>query len=292
MQQQMRSLAAWMSQEEATAALLGHIPGAAEDTSVQRLLWEAARNILQQREPYAQPTPALDAIPPAMEAQADAFRQRADVAALFQGWNWTVGMVDLDRVLSFQKVVAQERAIERANAVQGDDPRTLFSFCLPDSQNDVNVPGAVDPDKKGITFSSLNPNLAVGAHVVLDIDVSAGPGQPSRKQKFVGFTLHFGSQFVQVAEYNGRWFVRDGYHRCYGLLRRGVNHIPCVFLRAASFEQLVPAQHTFFGYETLFGERPPFLKDFLDDTVFAAGVQMVTRKAVRISANEFVVVVD
>jgi hypothetical protein len=292
MQQQTRCLLAWLSQQEAVSTLLGHLPGPGEDTAQQQQLWEAARAALQQRVPYAEITPTLVPVPPEIEAQAEVFKQRPDVAAFFQGMDWTVGLANLDSVLSFQKIVVQEQSVERVNAVPVEDKAALFSFCLPDSVNAINLPGVIDANKKAITFSSLNPNLRIGPHLMLDIDVAAAQGQPATKQKFVGFAINFGGQFIQIAEYNERWFIRDGYHRCYGLLRRGINRVPCVFIRATSFEQLTGGQGGFLSYETLFGERPPFLKDFLNDAVSASALRMASRKVVRVSAEDFVVVID
>lgn len=288
----MRSLLAWFTQQEGISALLGHPPAVGEDTTAQQQSWEAARDALQRRAEYNEPTPTLDLIPPELQAQAEAFRQRPDVAASFAGLDWTVGMADLNRVLSFQKLVAQEHSIERANQVVSDDPRGLFSFCLPEPATEINLVGGIDQDQKAVTLSSLNPNLRIAGHLILDIDVAQAPGQPARKQKFVGFAINYGAPFVQIAEYNGRWFVRDGYHRCYGLLRRGIHRVPCVFVRAASFEQLVGDPQGFFPYEIIFGNRPPLLRDFLDDAVSITGTRMATRKVVRISAEDFVVMVE
>jgi hypothetical protein len=45
----------------------------------------------------------------------------------------------------------------------------------------------------------------------------------------------------------------------------------------------------FYPYQVLFGDRPPFGTDFLDDKVSAFVCQRAMRKVVRISAEEFVV---
>jgi len=39
--------------------------------------------------------------------------------------------------------------------------------------------------------------------------------------------------------------------------------------------------------ETLFGARPPFLKDFLNDEVSASATRPLTGKVLRIAASEF-----
>jgi hypothetical protein len=271
---------------------LGHLPAQGEDTTQQQNTWGAACAALQQRESYALATPALDPLPAEIQAQGEAFKQRPDVAAFFQGMDWTVGIANLTSVLSFQKLVVQEHAIERASAVMAEDLAGLFSFCLPGPLNGIDLPAAIDRDQRAVTFSSMNPNLRIGGHVIADMDVAGAPGQAASKQKFIGFAITFGGQFVQIAEYDGRWFVRDGYHRCYGLLRRGIQRVPCVFIRAASYEQLVGGGSGFLAHQTLFGTRPPFMKDFLNDAVSASAMRMATRKVVRVSADDFEVVIE
>jgi len=292
MDRSVRCLLAWMTEAEAVNTLLGHLPVMGENVQPQRETWEAARNANNARMPYPAPALVLEDLPEELETRGVAFTQRPDVVAAFQSMDWRVGMADLRQILSFQRVVAEEQAIERVDAaIRADDLQCIFSFCLPDPVGRENLPGTIDADQKGITFSSLNPNLRVGGMAGSEIDVAIAPGQPATRQHFLGFLINFGSPFVQIAEYNGRWFVRDGYHRCFGLLRRGVTRIPCVFVRARSFAELGAAAPTFFPYEVLFGNRPPFLRDFLDDSVAVTARQAAQRKVVRVSAEEFIVAV-
>jgi hypothetical protein len=213
MDRQVRCLIAWLDQNEAITTLLGHVPAPTEDTSGQRQTWETARRAVEQRAPYGLPAPTLAELPQELLERGNAFRQRPDVLATFPGFDWTLGIVDLNEVLSFQKIVVEEEAVERANAVITGDLQSLFSFCLPDPGEGVDLSGTLDHDQKGVTFSSLNPNLRVGGHLLANIDVTAAPGGPTRKEKFVGYSVNFGARFAQIAEYNARWFVRDGYHR-------------------------------------------------------------------------------
>ena len=106
-------------------------------------------------------------------------------------------------------------------------------------------------------------------------------------QPFYGFAIGFGFPFVQIVEYQGRWFVRDGNHRCLGLLRRGVDRIPCLFIRAQDAQQFGGTAPDHIRGEILFGERPPFLRDFLDDHVSASATRPLIGKVIRIAAAEF-----
>ena len=154
----------------------------------------------------------------------------------------------------------------------------LFSVCLPDATAQPNLLAVLDEDKKALSIASDNPNLRV-----LGFGSNPGAGQV-----FHGFSVALLPSYVQIVEYQGRWFVRDGYHRCFGLLSRGIHRIPCIFIRARNADEFGGNNPTlFFRWEILFGERPPFLKDLLDDAVSATGSRTATRKVVRISADEF-----
>ncbi len=289
MEQQMRWLIAWMNEAEAIASLAGHLPRPDEDLNERRRVWQSATQALGMRALYKDPVLRLEELPPVLNEAAGAFCATPEVAATLHGLDWKLGYVDLNNVLSFQKAVAEEDSVKRVNDAGIDNLQDLFSFCLPTLKDTVALAGSLDHDQKAVTFSSLNPNLRVGSHVILDIEVAPGPGLPTKAEKLVGFVVSFGSRFVQVVEYNDRWFLRDGYHRCYGLLRRGIHKIPCIFINARNFEETGAASAGFFPYEVLFGQRPPFLTDFLDDSLARTASRLAQRKVLRLSAEEFVV---
>ncbi|HEY6251129.1 MAG TPA: hypothetical protein VI685_14310 [Candidatus Angelobacter sp.] len=273
--QNTRLLLAWMDQNEAVAQLLGHFPRTDENIAAEMERWTFARLRLSERPEYRLRTPVLSPLPPDLVARGEAFLAREDVRRSFQGWDYTVGIVDLREVLSFQKSVVVE-AVDRAAGLNLNDPAVLFSLCLPDPSA-MTFSGTADPDQKGISFSSPNPNLRVVSGKTAMVD-----GLP-----FYGFAVGYGLPFLQVVEYQGRWFVRDGYHRCYALLQRGVSKAPCLFLRAANVLQFGGIAPQFFISDILFGSRPPFLTDFLDDNLAATVTRPASGKVIRIVAQEF-----
>jgi len=80
-----------------------------------------------------------------------------------------------------------------------------------------------------------------------------------------GVSAYAGSPFFEVAQYAGRWFLRDGYHRAYKLLQAGIFQLPAVIVRARTLEELGAAQPRFFSEAILLSEHPPFVSDFLDE---------------------------
>jgi hypothetical protein len=286
---QIRFLLGWMPRDEAIGTFLGRAQMPNDDVTEFAERWNAAHQALERRELYNLPVPALQEIPPELEQRANAFRTRPDVLAALQGLNWALGIADLEHVLSFQKTVTEEHALDRVAGVDPDDLAGLFTLSLPDPAGPTNLEFAADADHKGLTFFSPNPNLRFGGHVIQQGQIPAAAGQPAQTLNVAGFVISHGAPFIQVAEHNGRWFVRDGYHRCYGFLRRGIRRVPCVFIRARSLDELGANQPVFVRPEVLFGDRPPFLRDFLDDRVSATTQHRDIRKILRVSAQEFLI---
>lgn len=75
------------------------------------------------------------------------------------------------------------------------------------------------------------------------------------------------SPFIEVASYGGRWFLRDGYHRSFLLLRRGINLVPAVVVYAETLAQMGAVGGWFFTEEAIFSSHPPMVTDFLDDEI-------------------------
>jgi hypothetical protein len=289
MEQQVRWLLAWMNEIQATLALLGRERGPGEDITTQRGIWQEAKAALMQRPPYRRSTPALSKLPGSLKHRAASFQRRPDVIAALHALDWRLGIVDLRDLLSYQWNVADLDALKRVEAVDPKDPDTLFSFCLPEADDQMNVCGRIDRNRMGITLSSSNPNLRIGAPAITDVDLSRVPGGPGKKERFVGFPVHFGSPFIKVAEYNGRWLLCDGYHRSYALLKRSIYKIPCVFVRARDLAETGAARPAFVPREMLYGDRPPFVADFLDDSVTVTVNRKANLKLARVIAAELVV---
>ena len=102
------------------------------------------------------------------------------------------------------------------------------------------------------------------------------------------FFVNMGASYIQVVRYQGRSFLRDGYHRAAGLLRAGVTRIPAVVIDAPSF-QFVASAPGLFDHEVAFRDHAPKLADFWDESVSADVLQPAVRKVVRLRAEEFVV---
>ncbi len=246
--------------------------------------WESIRRNLKRRKAFDPVVPLItppDELDRAFKEVAD----RPDVKAVMQAHEWSVSMVDLTKsVLSYQRLVIERGAETRLGSVTASDFKALMNVCLPPAAPET-FKGSFDPAQNAFTAWSLNPNLRVAGFGVAATPI---PGLEQPQQLF-GFRMSFGARFVQVAEYQGRWMVRDGYHRIYGLLKKGITQIPCLVVRAKTFEETGAGRPGFFDHEVMFSSQPPRVTDFLsDDFAVDVQVQAVTR-VVRIRAEEFAI---
>ncbi len=279
-----RALIGWMSEPEALNSLLGRNALPNEDLSLLRKRHSEARAAMSRLEIKKPEDPVISDSGPRL----DAVRSRPEVAANFPGLNWRPAIVDLRTVCSFQKLIFTDGLEERLKNSNNEDG--LYELCLPREQPAHPLGAFTDPDGKGFTISSFNPNLRIAAGQVSEANVSPGPMMPTVRMQAVTLLVYMGTSYLQVVRYRDRSFIRDGYHRAAGLLRSGAYEVPCIFIEAESFEQtgaaMVPGA---FSYETLYSARPPYLSDFWDDRVSAEVSQPAVRKVVRIRGEEFVV---
>jgi hypothetical protein len=278
-----RAIIGWLSQQETVTMLLGRGPAPNEDT----------KKLIAQAEQYAAAVakrPGYNPVDPRVtdHTYTDALAevaQRPAVQANFHNLNWNTAVVDLTKVLSFQKVIFTD---DTPGDPAGTDTSNLLEICLPSDQP-IPPSGAIgDPDGKGFTISSLNSNLRIIGGQLSEANVSQAPGQPSVRMQAVTLFVSMGTSYLQVIHYHGRYFLRDGYHRAAKLLRSGIAIVPCIYINARSFEDF-QAPPGALPYETLYGDRPPSLVDFWDDSVSAEISQLAIRKVIRIRGEEFAV---
>lgn len=280
MNRSVRLLLPWLDAHEAISALIGfRLPLPGEDLREALATYETQRKAVAKRPPFDRPPARSTPLPDWQQPRADAFLRTMK----FDAGTTRTAVVDLADVIAFQKIVALDSIEERTAGISADDADALFDLCIPALKPAEEIDGTFDRDGKGLTISSLNPNLRVST--LQQVPSSNGNGH---SDQVVGFSITFGSPHVHVIEYKGRLYLKDGYHRCYALLARGIQRIPCVVATARSFSEVVGQGTANIAHEHLTGARPPLLTDFFDETVSVTLQQRCLRKVVRIHAEEFV----
>ncbi len=94
------------------------------------------------------------------------------------------------------------------------------------------------------------------------------------------------SPFMEVASYRGRWFLRDGYHRSFRLLKQRVFLVPCVVIHAESIAQLGAVGSRFFSQGVLFSQHPPMVTDFLANEVTVRYCRALPRQGMAFSMQQ------
>jgi hypothetical protein len=279
-------LLAWFERNEAITALLGfRAPEKGEDVSAHAAAYESSRAAMLSRAAYDPESALAPApLPATIEKRFDAVIRslQSDTDLNGAGGRLEAGVIDLRRVICFQKAVAIDEAGRRAAPAQEDWESLADLSLLPEHAAEQELKGTFDSDGRGVTLVSENPNLRVSPiRTVAAFDEA--------RARVIGFTLEYGNTHIHVVEYLGRYFLKDGYHRCYGLLAGGATHAPVIVERGRSFADVHGGSAEFIAQEQLLGARPPLLPDFFDPAVSATVSQEAFRKAVRIRAETFVV---
>jgi hypothetical protein len=249
-----RALIGWMPPERGAIALAGgRHDGAQNQDLLERV--EAARVAVAEREPGIDQEGIIDQTDAALPTIVERLRQQPDTGAFWEEV-WSVGVADLTRVCSLQQSVASQQAEVRVSDVDPNDLVSIAAVTLPPPSTE-EIPAQFDEEKKAWIVTAPNPNLRITGAV----------NGPSPNGPVFGFSVAILPSFLQVARHHGRYVLRDGYHRAFGLLARGITQAPA-FIRDFGVGALGTGAGLF-PTDVYLGDRPPLLRDFLDDEVAA-----------------------
>lgn len=232
---------------------------------------ESARCVVAGREPYTPADPVRIDLPAAVADSLARQIHRNDLRSEMQGLDWSAGVVDLRYLLAFQRRLIFDENFPQTQVPISEDWPALIALAF-----GPPVPIAyktVASNASEILLQSENPNLQIRA---------------CEETVHLPLKIHGGSPFFEVAEYRGRWFLRDGYHRAYHLLRAGIVHFPAVIIHARTLAELGPVQPWFFSEDILFSSHPPRLIDFLDDDLIIEYTRPRLLKTLRVTIEESV----
>ena len=175
-----------------------------------------------------------------------------------------------------QQTVFYDHAEDRAEGAQSDDFQSLANISLPVAVSSNLLAIAYSPERQIYTVSSRNPNLRIAGNFQLGLDGGATG---------IGFAIHVSQSFVQVASVEGKYVLRDGYHRAFGLLAKGIHWVPVITRDYA--------QHDDIGFpigllpkSVYLGSHPPLLGDY-QNSIVSADVQIpVSQKVLVVQALE------
>ena len=168
-----------------------------------------------------------------------------EVVNAFPGLELSFGEVNLAKVIPLQNNV---RTV--AQTIPGD-PEGLAAYCLPEP---TNTPAEV----------SFTMNPLGGSYATFLSDVPYGGGLiPTVEAGRLSFAPPRHINLLQVAEFSGRWYLRNGTNRAVALLRAGLSTAPALLVKGGGLPQLQLGGPGIFPLTALAGQaRPPLLGDF------------------------------
>jgi hypothetical protein len=244
-------------------------------TPEQEAQVDAARAVVAARQAGLDQTGLVEEAPPELADHAEQLRSYPPAAEMFnQGWR--LAMVDISRVRAAQPIVHVDHAEERTDPASEADIASIAAITVP-IQTPTELPGGFDGAQKAWVLTSANPNLRI---------TGAWSGQVDG-QAALGFHVALLPSFVRVANFNGRFILVDGYHRAFGLLRRGIGRIPALVGDVGTVEALGLPPTGMLAQNAYLGDRPALILDYLDDTVAADVRVPATQKVIAITGLEF-----
>lgn len=272
-----RALLGFMSEAEAQQFLASQ---AVDQLHEIRETWEAARAAHDA-------LPAFDGVPPTLADLPDEVaHELAEVAAteLFkQHFGHTspdFKLVEIDRLVAFQQFVDTDFSDAAKTALGSSTVLDQVRFCLPrDFQARFSVIPVGEPGSFSLTITSLSRNVNVAG-------VQFGQASPDAPFA-VTFPIVARANWVQVTEFEGRLFLKNGYHRVWALRSQGVLAVPAIVTKGTSLED-VGAGPGFFPPTLILSERPPLFRHFSESALAPALRLKSTMKVIRLTAEEFV----
>jgi hypothetical protein len=228
---------------------------------------DLARALVSKRVPFEVQSALAESSNSELHAMLAEQETRADLQAEMAGLDWFLGIVDVRLLQAFQRRIILDSDARHAGVPDPNDWVQLMELCF--GKPKPIACEAVRGDAS-MTLRSVNSNL--------QFRFTGNSSNP--------IAIHSGSPFFEVAQYRGRWFLRDGYHRAYRCLQQGTVHLPAVIVKAQTLEELGAERPWFFPEEVLLSATPPLATDFLDDALTIEYHRAPIRKTLRITVEE------
>jgi hypothetical protein len=221
-------------------------------------------------------TPEVLEIDKRFAEQLDAVSKHPLFPESTQQKKWSFKLVEIDKLVCFQKFIYIDHAEDMAKETDFSDTGKLIEFCLSEKASKRPFVVAASP----LEFTILSPSQDLRVIAPLQMQ------DPSTSRNVFGFALGWGLPFIQVVRLNGRYILRNGYHRVYALKKKGVKHVPCVLIEVDNFSDISIPMSGFFGEALLLSGRPPTFGNYFSDGIAPLVKLRPLTKTVRVKAEE------
>lgn len=269
-----RVLIGWLEADEAGRWLVGQ-QSDVRPSATQVEQAALARAAVATRAPGVEQSEVVTALPEALAGYVKKLEQTRDFADMLRE-GFRPAMADLTKLCALQPYVYTDHRMERVAMLDAGDLAAIAEMTLP--MPTLAPPPSIHFDEatQSWVLPAANPNL----RIIGPFNAALEPSGHA-----FGFIVGVTTSFLQVSAFNGRYFLRDGYHRAYGLLARGIKQVPVMLRDCATSEEFCPPPGML-PPEVCLGERPPRLPDYLDKRVSMAIEMSGSRKLVVIQGSE------
>lgn len=213
----------------------------ARDTRRMKEEWHEASDYIDELEggeAGVADDPIIGSLPPRLEPLRDELFNDPVFQNGFGSANTDVGIVELDRLVVFQKHINLTFVNHLKNQL-GPQPsdEDVFRLALPFDHPQPDVKWMRNRSDSYVVLSTSNDLRFLGS-VFLD------PSQLHRNPVsgplvgIIGLAVGFGSNFLNAIHVENRLVLNNGSHRAFTLRDLGFTHVPCLIQHIASREEL------------------------------------------------------
>lgn len=197
--------------------------------------------------------PDIQPIANSVQGYLGGVKNKKEYKPAFQRAGWDFKLVEIDKLLAFQAHVVSEQVDAVANDITDpNDLKKITEKCLPLQIPQYLLRPFIQGD--GVMIRCPNLNVIIGAKGGFPSD----PTKPNAPASVFGISLSAFFPFVEVARFEGRCFLKHGYHRVCGLRKIGVTHVPCVLREVSNYREAgVRDDGTTLDRTLLEGPNPP-----------------------------------
>lgn len=253
------SLVGFMARDAALNHLANQCLPANPDPAVLEAEWKLAQSRLG---PPVQNAgkPQILPMPPSHKAHLDQVRATYGLDPVI----YQFALIEIAPLLAFQFAIDEIRSGHHCQAIGIRPSLTdILPICLP-IQNNLDP---IHTNSNGHSFSlkSRNLNFQLVGHGVFSNNV-------------IGIQMGLSLPLAHVVEFNGKYYLHNGFHRTLGVSRLGATHVPCV-LRSVGSHSEVGIRHDglTFDAQLLESSDPPTLEHFTKNRAHPVKIRSISR---------------
>jgi len=213
----------------------------------------------------------MEPIPTSHQAYVEELA-RSPLVTPFASMKPAFALVEIESLLAYQFHLE----LPRSQMLAGSAKPTLdemFRICLP--HHPEAVPYRCVVQTNGVLVESRSLNLRM-------------LGMLDPKDGAAGIAFGSASPLVQVAQFNGRAYLRNGFHRAYALRKRGATHMPSMLLHPKGVSELgARGNGETFGLPLLESANPPSVGHYCQDRAYELPIR-VGRRMIQATWTEYV----